>query len=107
MKYVLYIDYCSTAAKAYEYKAMTANNITDAIIEAGYQFTNEMYLIRIMQKVGKTTTEKGIKREIYKAILCERASKRWHKNNNANGEREHNVARYTGYNTEWYELVTE
>lgn len=106
MKYVLYIDYLATAAKSYEYKAMTANNITDAIIEADAQFTDEMYLIRIMQKVGKTTTEKSVKRERYEAILCERGSRRWHKNNEENSENEHKVSRYTGYNSEWYEIDT-
>nr|DAI54385.1 MAG TPA: hypothetical protein [Caudoviricetes sp.] len=78
MKYVLYIDYsASYKPMTYEYRAMNAKNIKDAILEAdAIHDTNTMYLIRIMEKTGKVEkVESDVKAQTYTAIIEKRSTK--------------------------------
>lgn len=85
-KFVLYIDYKKTGS--YSYKTMKATNIVDAIIEADEAYDQDsIYLMRIMEKVGKTVKENDYKVEMYKAVMCKRSA--WHKNDKENCESEH------------------
>ena len=88
MKYILYIDYKANSGKSYEYRAMTAKNLIEAITEADEIHNPEtMYLIRIMEKIGKVEKENNYKVQYYKAIMCKRSD--WHLNNPENCENIH------------------
>lgn len=82
-KYVLYIDRNATAKVPYEYRELTAQNITDAMIEADKMMQDDpYYLIRIMEKSGKVKPVDGCsgwKQVPYKAVFCSR-SHGWHPN---------------------------
>lgn len=85
MQYILYIDYRATSGKTYEYKEMTAKNLLDAIAEADeIHNPKTMYLIKILEKVGKVEKENGYKVQNYRAVMCKRSY--WCLNNAENGE---------------------
>lgn len=77
-KYVLYIDYReSFKPMTWEYRALNAKTIADAIIEADTIHNQKtMYLIEIMEKRGKVEkVESGIKAQTYTAIMEKRSTK--------------------------------
>ena len=96
--YALYIDYLSGKGPAggYKYKMMKAENLLDAIAEADAELNEEeMYLIRIMEKVGKAVKcpEWECKVEEFHAVLCNRRHG-WHINDEKHYEGEHWAHRY-------------
>jgi hypothetical protein len=93
MKFVLYIDRKAGSKAPYEYKTMTATDLETAIAEADAQWNDEIYLMRIMRKEGKTENGDGCKVEKYRATLARR-SFGWHLNNTANAEGEHYAKRF-------------
>lgn len=105
MKFVLYIDYLTGEhRKGYEYIPMKAKNILEAIHEAdAIHNPDTMYLVRIMQSVGKVEKENGYKTKIYKAIECKRT--KWHENTEENGEQVHFVKRCYTKDIECFEAI--
>ena len=102
-KYVLYYDFRSGHdnghGQGWDYKVMQATDLLGAIAEADEAWDDDsIYLLRIMEKVGKTETLKDMwketyKRETYRAVLCKRSYSGWHLNDEKNGEGEHEAAR--------------
>lgn len=102
MKYLLYIDYlASYKPLTYEYRPMNANNIAEAIIEAdAVHDSKTMYLIQIMEKIGKVEkVESDIKAQSYKTIMEKRSTK-W-----TSEVRGHRVKHFTTKFTDWFEIV--
>lgn len=102
MKYVLYIDYCENMEV--KYSTLDAKELEKAIKEADYRIANdarEIYLARILKKVGKNDKIDGLTVEHYEAILCNRHyptnNTNWHTNDERNGEGKHLARRYTKY----------
>lgn len=102
MKYVLYIDYnASYKRMTWEYRAMTAKNIAEAIIEADAIYNQDtMYLIRIMEKRGKLEkVASDVKAQTYTAIMEKRSTK-W-----LAMERSHSVKHFMSKFYDWFEIV--
>lgn len=102
MKYVLYIDYnASYKRMTWEYRAMTAKNIAEAIIEADAIYNQDtMYLIRIMEKRGKLEkVASNVKAQTYTAIMEKRSTKWLAMENN------HNVKHFMSKFYDWFETV--
>lgn len=110
MKYVLYIDYKAGSLAPCDYKAMEANNLADAILEADELYAgpgdNGIYLVRIMELVGKPKRVDGMSEEIYEAVLCKR-SNNWHRNDIKHSESRQMVKRtvFKDSGRGYYELV--
>ena len=100
-QYVLYIDYRAKHNPPYEYLAMDAENMQDAIVEADkIHNVDTMYLVRLMEKRGKVEkVQSGVKVQTYKAIIEKRSTK-W-----ANMETYHEVGRYMAKYGEWFEII--
>ena len=100
MKYILYIDY-SDKPMTYEYRALNAKTIAEAIIEADEIHDQKtMYLIRIMEKRGKIEkVERDVKAQEYTAIMEKRSTK-W-----AVEETEHSAKHIMTKRSDWFETV--
>ena len=101
-QYVLYIDYRVKHNPSYEYLVMDAENLQEAIVEADrIHDIDTMYLVRIMEKIGKVEkVESDIRAQTYKAMMEKRSTK-W-----ANMETSHEVIRYmTKKYGEWFDIV--
>ena len=110
-KYLLYTDYRANEGPAcgYSYEAINAANIYEAIEIADRKFSERVYLMRIMEKVGKIETpyKAGYKYETYEATLCRR-SYGWHRNTIENSESEHRATKNWLTNNKdciWYEIA--
>lgn len=102
MKYIFYIDYnASYKRMTWEYRAMTAKNIAEAIIEADAIYNQDtMYLIRIMEKRGKLEkVASNVKAQLYTAIM-EKRSTRW-----LAMENNHDVKHFMSKFADWFETV--
>jgi len=112
MKYVIYTDYKANSPKSYNYEAIEAKTLEEAIEKADALWNAEadsIYLMRIMKKVGKVETpyHAGYKFETYEAILCRR-SYGWHRNTTENAEGSHRVNKNwltNNRNEIWYEIA--
>lgn len=112
MKFVIYKDYKSTAKHnpGWDYVAIEAADLEEAIeIADGMweQEKDELYLMRIMKKVGKIERpyHAGYVFETYEAALCRR-SYGWHRNVQENSESQHRVHKNwltNNKNEVWYE----
>ena len=91
MKFVIYTDY-KAAAGEYDYKAIEAADLAEAIEIADSMWNEDVYLMRIMKKVGKVVKpyKAGYAFETYEAILCKRGTG-WHRNTPENSEAPHRV----------------
>ena len=100
-QYVLYIDYRVKHIPSYEYLAMDAENLQDAIVEADkIHNADTMYLVRLMEKSGKVEkVESDLKALTYKAIIEKRSTK-W-----KTMETSHSVKRYISKYGEWFDIV--
>ncbi len=108
MKYVLYIDYrCAYKPLTSEYKPLEAKNIKDAILEAdAIHDINTMYLIRIMEKMGKVEkVESDVKAQTYTAILEKRSTKWADMNKEQAYNEQHQVKHFYAKFGDWYEIV--
>lgn len=108
MKYVIYIDYKSSYKPMYsEYKPLTAKNIKEAIIEADTMHdADTMYLIRIMQKVGKVEkVESDVKAQTYEAIMEKRSTKWAAMDGEQTYNGRHQVKHFYAKFGDWYEIV--
>lgn len=115
-KYVIYIDYRANEMMQFEYRTMEAKNFKEAINEAEKLYNpKSMYLIRIMEREGKSFIENGnpatCRSQLYKAVECKRSCEGgWHSNTTENSEEEH-VVKYnrfkerSGAAYEWFDLV--
>ena len=95
MKYILYTDYCAGQNKQYEYRELSAKTLLEAIGEADKIRKSdplEIYLTRIMEYHSTEKEEGCSKKEIYRAVLCER-SHGWHLNDIMNSESDHYAAK--------------
>ena len=107
MKFTLCIDYKAATGKGLEYIQMNATKILDAISEADGMWNDEIYMMQIMEKEGKTERMDWSRVTTYRAVLARR-SYGWHLNNKQNSEAEHKVT-HTVLNrnsaVNWYETV--
>lgn len=102
MKYIMYIDYrTSYKPMMYEYRALSAKTIAEAIIEADtIHNLDTMYLVRIMVKSGKAEkVESDIRAQAYAAIMEKRSTK-W-----AAVETPHVAKHYMAKYSDWYEIA--
>ena len=108
MKYTLYIDYKATVKPfAFEYITMDATNELDAIAEADARWSEDVYLMQIMQKDGNVERREGCRVTTYTAVLARR-SYGWHMNDKANSEGPHDVRHWIPKNPKyaWFENCT-
>lgn len=84
------------------YEAVKAENIVEAMEIADSKWNDDVYLMQIMEKVGKVEKEEDYKVERYEAKLCRR-SNGWHPNKKAYSEMEHFVKRCIAKCGEWWE----
>lgn len=102
MKYILYIDYrTSYKPMTFEYRALNAKTMAEAIIEADAIHNPEtMYLIRIMEKSGKIEkVESDVKAQTYTAIMEKRSTK-W-----SAAETNHSVKNFMAKFANWFEIA--
>ena len=107
MKFVMYIDYAAGSKKFVEYREMQATDLEAAIIEADAAIEaseEEIYLTRIMKKVGKIEKVADFKTETFQAVLCRRSAG-WHLNNDKNCENTHIAKRMYGKGWEYYTAI--
>lgn len=110
VNYVLYIDYkAGTGEPGYLYVSLKAKTLLEAIAEADKWSRIDIYLMRIMEKDGRSEIDQlAWRKQIYTAILCRRSSG-WHLNTTEYSEQTHKVYRY--YKTvddrhyEWFDLA--
>lgn len=76
-KYIAIIDYASNTGKGFEHVELEAKNALEAMDEAAKLKSEDVYLIKIAEKFGRTEKREGAKRTKYKEILCCRSSG-WH-----------------------------
>ena len=106
-KYVLYIDYKVNQGPAcgYAYKMIDADNLLDAIRTADNTFSQRVYLMQIMEKVGRIEKDAdGWKIETFEAVLCRR-SYGWHRNTAENSEQVHIAKRHYKGDIEYFQIV--
>ena len=109
--YILYIDYkANVPGCGYLYTRLNATDLVAAMCEAEKQwYSQDVYLMRIMEKVGKSEKDQGTwRKQKYNAILCRRSGW-WFANDKDHYEQEHKIFRYngTGKNKEyeWFEIA--
>ncbi|MBQ6840434.1 MAG: hypothetical protein IJO45_07045 [Oscillospiraceae bacterium] len=109
MKFVIYTDYRANKKTPYEYELIEAADLLEAIYKADelWKVKTEddekaVYLMRIMQKEGKTERKEGYREEKYRAVLCRR-SFGWHLNDMKNSESEHTTTRCFNKDISWFE----
>lgn len=100
-KFVLYIDYRASKPLPFEYRALNAKTVAEAVIEADAIHDHEtMYLIRIMEKSGKVEkVESDVKAQTYTAIMEKRSTK-W-----AIFEGYHSVKHFMMKCCDWFEIA--
>lgn len=101
MKYILYIDYqVGHKSSSYEYRPLSAKTEFKAIAEADAIYDPDtMYLIRIMQKDGKSQqVESNVKSQAFTAVMEKRSTK-W-----AACDTDHRVNHYTAKYGNWFSL---
>ena len=109
-KYILYVDYkARVGGTGILYTRLEATTLVEAMIESEKWYSDDVYLMRIMERRGKDEAfDKGWRKELYEAVICRRSTW-WFPNDNAHCEGEHFAARFfgTGRNAgyEWFELV--
>lgn len=101
MKYTLCIDYKAGTKKGLDYSSLEAANVLDAMSEADRRWTEDVYMMQIMQKAGKTERKNGWRIEEYSAILARR-SYSWHLNDKEHHEAPHSVRHYIPRNPAWH-----
>lgn len=101
-KYTLYIDYKKTYS--FHYETLEAKTLEEAIKEADKKMSNEIYLMRVMEKTGNIERNSGRKCTKYKAIICNRGNG-WHINDKEHGENYHAVEHIEyKYSDVWYTM---
>ncbi len=108
MKYIIYIDYRASYKPMYsEYRPLTTKNIKEAAIEADAMYNPEtMYLIRIMEKVGKVEkVESDVKAQTYTAIMEKRSTKWATMDGEQTYNGQHQVRHFYAKFGDWYEIV--
>ena len=107
MKYILYTDHKAGLMEEQDgYQEMEATTLVDAMAEADNKWDDTIYLMRIMEKVGKITrTMTGTRVETYEAVICRR-SYGWHPNTIKYSENEHRVTKNWQEKDEaWYRIA--
>ena len=104
MKYMIYIDYKADykGGSNYCYKPIEAKTLEEAIEIADSLWNENIYLARIMKKIGNIEKVDGCKVVTYEAVLCRR-SYGWHLNNKANCESAHYAKRWIAKYGDWTE----
>lgn len=77
IKYIAVIDYRANYGKGFDHKELNATNIFDAMNEAEKLKTEEVYMVRIAEKFGKSEKREGAKRTKYREVLANRSGG-WH-----------------------------
>lgn len=108
-KYIIYRDYKANEGPkcGYSYETIEAKNTIEAIEIADRMFSERVYLMQIMEKIGKIEKGDGCRYETYEAILCRR-SYGWHRNTIDNSEGEHKVKKFwltSNKNIIWFEIA--
>lgn len=84
-KYIAVVDFKASVKSGFEHVELNAKTVLEAMDEAFKLKTEEVYLVKIAEKVGKTEKREGAKRTNYKEILCCR-SNGWHPCTEENSE---------------------
>ena len=84
-KYIAIVDFKSTVRKGFDHVELNAKTILEAMDEASKLKTEDVYLVKIAEKIGKIEKREGAKRAKYTEILCFR-SFGWHPCNSDNCE---------------------
>lgn len=84
-KYIAIVDFKNAARKGFDHVELNAKTILEAMDEAAKLKTEEVYLVKIAEKSGRTEKREGAKRVRYTEILCCR-SYGWHPCNRDNCE---------------------
>lgn len=95
-KFAIYTDYKAGQGPrcGYDYEAIEAESILEAIDIADSKFNDKVYLMRIMEKTGKIEkVNSDWNAETYEAVLCRR-SYGWHRNTIDNSESKHVAKRF-------------
>lgn len=85
IKYIAVIDYRASLRKGFDHKALIATNIFDAMNEAENLKTEDVYMVRIAEKFGKSEKREGAKRTKYREVLANRSGG-WHTVDDAHSE---------------------
>lgn len=101
-KYVLYKDYYTgkgVGLKDYDYQIIDGKDDFEVICKAEEEWKKEentLYLMRIMEKVGKKEVDpNGWKMQRFVAVLCKRRFTGWHRNDAQHSENPHYVGWYS------------
>ena len=84
----------------WNFKAMKASNLMDALTEAETYHTEDTYMIHLFEKTG-SLNENGIE---YKPILASRTKGNWHRHDNQHSESQPEEFTF-GFADGWYELA--
>ena len=84
-KYIAIIDYKASLKKGFDHITLAAKNLLDAMNEAEKLLTDDVYLVDIAEKSGKTEKVDGCKVTPFTEILRNRGSG-WHRCDAAHGE---------------------
>lgn len=84
-KYIAIVDYKANTRKGFEHVELAAQNLLDAMNEAETLFDEEIYLVDIAEKVGKTEKVDGHKETKFTEILRNRGNG-WHRCDSMHGE---------------------
>ena len=97
-KYIAIVDFKSATGKGFGHVELDAKTVLEAMDEAAKLKDDNVYLIKIAEKSGKTEKREGAKRTKYSEILCYR-SHGWHPCTNENSESANTWERaeYTGF----------
>lgn len=85
IKYIAIIDYKASVKNGFDHVALEANNLLDAMNEAENLLTDDVYLVDIAEKSGKSEKIKGCKETPFTEVLRNRGHG-WHRCDSEHGE---------------------
>lgn len=100
-KFTIYTD---NKSMTYSYELIEANDIVEAMEIADKMWNENVYLMRIMTKVGKIEKEEDYKVERYEATLCRR-NFGWYKNDKNHYETTHVAKHCIAKYGDWFEII--
>lgn len=92
MKLVAVID--KKASRGFDYVELNAKDILSAMSEADSLMNEDVYLIKIVKKIGKIEKVENLKTEKYEAVITNRGNG-WHVNDYEHAEGPLTVRKYT------------
>lgn len=69
-KYIAIIDFASRTGKMFSHVELNAKTVLEAMDEAEKLKNDDVYLVKIAEKTGRTEKKEGAKRTKYEEILC-------------------------------------